>query len=111
MPTDPDVALDEFSDETLTAGDPLVWKGVAIVSGVLSAKVARGLLVWGWRKVRHDDPPVNPLSKETTWPEAIAFACVSGAVYGVGRMVAQRVAAGIWDRELGAPPPGLEKTS
>ena len=111
MPTDTDLELDDLGEEPLTAGDPTVWKGVAIVSGVLSAKVARGLLIWGWRKVRDDDPPVNPLSKETTWPEALAFACVSGAVYGVGRMVAQRAAAGIWTRELGAPPPGLEKTS
>jgi hypothetical protein len=101
----------ESTADRVTAGSPLVWKILSILAGIGAAQIARRGLVIGWRKVRHDDPPLNPISRDTSWPEAIAFAAVSGTAYGVARMLAQRGAAGAWTKQLGAPPPGVESVS
>ena len=103
--------LEDDLGDTLTAGHPTVWKLTSVLAGLAGAQVGRRGLTAVWRAVKHDDPPLNPLSKETTWAEALTFALISGAVYGVTRMVTQRIAAGVWAQQLGAPPPGLEKTS
>lgn len=103
-----DTGLDDDLADTLTAGNPQAWKLASVLAGLVGAQIGRRGLTTVWRAVKKDDPPLNPLSHETTWGEALAFACVSGAVYGVGRMVMQRAAAGVWTRQLGAPPPGLE---
>lgn len=97
--------------DTMTAGSPTAWKLTAVLAGLVGAQVGRRGLAMGWRAVTKDDPPMNPLSHDTTWPEALGFALISGAVYGVTRMVTQRLAAGIWTSQLGAPPPGLEEHS
>ena len=106
-----DTGLEDDLGDTLTAGNPQAWKLTSVLAGLVGAQIGRRGLTSVWRAVKKDDPPLNPLSKETTWPEALAFAVISGAVYGVARMVMQRAAAGVWTRQLGAPPPGLEKTS
>lgn len=104
------ISPDDLRD-TMTAGSPTAWKLTAVLAGLAGAQVGRRGLTIAWRRVRGDDPPLNPLSHDTTWGEALGFAVVSGAVYGVTRMVMQRAAAGIWTRQLGAPPPGLEDHS
>ncbi|MDP9406630.1 MAG: DUF4235 domain-containing protein [Actinomycetota bacterium] len=106
-----DAGLEDDLGDTLTAGNPQAWKLTSVLAGLVGTQVGRRGLTTAWRAIRKDDPPLNPLSKETTWGEALAFAVISGAVYGVTRMVLQRAAAGVWARQLGAPPPGLEKTS
>ena len=106
-----DTHLDDDLADTLTAGDATVWKLTSVLAGLVGTQIGRRGLTSVWRAVKHDDPPLNPLSKETTWGEAIAFALISGAVYGLMRMLTQRMAAGVWTSQLGAPPPGLEKTT
>lgn len=91
-------------------GDAL-WKivgtGGAIASGVLASKVLTSV----WRKALGGEPPVNPESDETTWPEAVAWAVVSGAVVGVARLAFRRNAASYYRRSAGHLPGNLEKAS
>lgn len=80
------------------------WKLAAAAAGAAAGGVTRVLVAGGWRKVRHQDPPDNPASPATSWPEAVVWAAVSGVALGVARLVAQRGAAGAWQLRTGALP-------
>jgi uncharacterized protein involved in exopolysaccharide biosynthesis len=91
--------------------DRYVWRAVGAGAGVAAAAGTRALLTSGWRTVRHADPPSNPESPRTTWPEALAWAASTGVAIGVARLVAQRGAAAGWRRTTGSLPPGLENVA
>lgn len=84
------------------------WKALAAGTGVAAAALTRSVLTRGWRALRHGDPPANPASPRTTWPEALTWAASTGVALGVARLVAQRGAAEGWRRTTGALPPGLD---
>ena len=71
------------------AEDDFIWGIATSTAAVGSAALAKRLLTTQWEK-RRGTTPGNPLSPDTTWGEAIAWALVSGAVLGVVRLVAQR---------------------
>jgi hypothetical protein len=87
------------------------WKLFGGLSAVLAGIATRKVLVKAWRGVTGDDPPANPAAPGTKWPEAIAFAVVSGAAMGLGRMLATRKAAGYYRRSTGHLPPGMEEVT
>jgi hypothetical protein len=91
-----------------TTTDNLVWRATGGLSGLLAAALTRKALTALWRARKHDDPPANPASPQTSWTEAVTWAAATGVALGVARLVALRGAAAGWQRATGALPPGLE---
>ena len=89
----------------------LGYKVMAAVAAMLGALVARKGLAFAWRAATGKEPPANPEHPAVTWPEATAWALVSGAVMGFARMVAQKKVAATWHRATGVLPPDVEKTA
>lgn len=85
----------------------LLWMGVAAAAGGAMAFLARRSLRAGWRALRHDDPPVNPVSPDVSWGDAVAWSAASGVFMGLAHLVGRRSAAAGWERWLGERPPGL----
>jgi hypothetical protein len=87
---------------------PLSWKllgaGFAIPAGVAVRKLADT----AWYAVRGNPPPKNPVAPRTTWPEALAWAAVSGVAGAGARIVASAGAARTYQSLTGKLPPGLE---
>jgi hypothetical protein len=84
------------------------WRIVALGFAVPAGIAMRKAIDAGWRKARHDDPPKNPAAPGTGWPEALAWAAVSGVAVAAGRLVAARGAAATWKSLTGKLPPGVE---
>ena len=87
------------------------YKLLATLSALLGAFVARKLLTFGWEKTTGREPPANPEHPSVTWPEAVTWAVLSGAMVGVARLIAQRKVAATWHRSTGSLPPDLEETA
>jgi hypothetical protein len=90
---------------------PLLYKllgpAMAIPSGIVVKKAADT----AWLKVRGYPPPKNPAAPGVTWPDALAWAAVSGVLYASGRLVAARGAAAVYTKLTGHVPPGANAAS
>ncbi len=89
----------------------LLWKVVGLASGAGAGFATRAALHAGWKRARGSDPPANPASPSTSWPEAVIWAASSGVAMAVMRLVAQRGAAEAWRASTGSYPAGLETVS
>jgi hypothetical protein len=89
----------------------LGYKVMAALAAMLGALIARRTLAVAWKTATGKEPPANPEHPTVTWPEAAAWAVVSGAVMGLARLVAQKKVASTWHRATGDLPPDLEKTA
>jgi len=89
----------------------IAWKAVTLGTGALSAYATRQALGAVWKNVKGGGPPPNPASRSTSWPEALAWATVSGIAMALGRLLAQRGAAAAWKAKTGGYPRALEKAS
>jgi Protein of unknown function (DUF4235) len=89
--------------------DKQAWTLVGGLTATGSGIAAKKALHKAWKGVTGNEPPANPEHPRTTWPEAIAYAMISGAFVGLARLVARKVAASTWQRRTGALPPGLEQ--
>ena len=89
----------------------MAWKVLGLGSAIMAGVAARKVLTTAWRRGTGFDPPLNPESPDTKWPEALAWATVSGAGVGVARLLARRKAAAFYRRSSGHLPKGLEKVS
>ena len=98
------------SDQTGQSGKT-AYKLMALAASVLGALAARKSLTLLWKIAVGKEPPANPEHPEVTWPEAVGWAVVSGAVVGVARLAAQKKVATTWHRSTGSLPPGLEDTA
>lgn len=96
-----------MSDTRTKAG----WRLFGGLSAVLAGLAARKLLGTVWTKVTGKNPPTNPVSPDTTWPEAVGWAAASGVAIGLARLLATRKAATTWAKRSGRLPPGLEEVS
>jgi len=85
------------------------YKLLTLLASVLGAVVARKTLTLAWKAASGKEPPANPEHPAVTWPEAISWAVVSGAVVGVARLAAHKKIAASWHRSTGSLPPGLEE--
>jgi len=88
-----------------------VWKVMAMGSAIGASMVARKLTDGSWKFIRGDEPPKNPEDPDTDWPEAIAFALLSGAIVGLSRLVASREAAAIYKKSTGHLPRPVQSNS
>jgi hypothetical protein len=90
---------------------PLLYKllgpAMAIPAGIVVKKAADT----AWLKVRGYPPPKNPAAPGVTWPDALAWAAVSGVLYASGRLVAARGAAAVYQKLTGELPPGINTAS
>jgi len=81
------------------------WTIAATGAAIVGAMAARSALKAGWKAFMATDPPENPADPAVTWGEAIAWTALTGAVVGVARMCAQRVAVSGWEKATGHTPP------
>ena len=102
---------DGKGDGSSDGNGKLGYKVMAALAATVGALVARKSLALAWKTATGKEPPANPEHPAVTWPEAAAWALVSGAVMGLARMVAQKKVASSWHRATGALPPDLEETA
>lgn len=86
----------------------LAWRVVATGAAVGGAAVTKKAMGTAWRAATGNEPPANPENPDTTWPEALVWALITGAAVGVVRLLVTRRAASSWRGLTGALPPGLE---
>jgi hypothetical protein len=72
---------------------------------MLGGVIVRQGLERGWKLAMHDDPPLDPSSREVSWRDAILWTIASGVAMGLGRLIARRGAAAGWERLTGEAPP------
>ena len=80
---------------------------MAVPTGILVRKAADA----GWEVVRGYPPPKNPAAPGVRWPDALAWAAVSGVLVAGGRLVAARGAAATYRAVTGKLPPGVNADS
>jgi len=80
-----------------------------VIAAAAGAFAARKVLAVMWKVASGKKPPANPEHPEVTWPEALSWAVLSGAIVGVARLAAQKKVAASWHRSTGALPPGLRE--
>ena len=83
-------------------------KLIGILTGVVTRKVSMKLLDKVWLKTKKTEPPADPASPGTPWPEALTWALASGAAVGVARLVASKGAATAKMKLTGQVPEGME---
>lgn len=87
-----------------------VWNGVASGAAVGAVILAKPLVERGWRLAFRSEPPGNPAHQDVAWRDALLWAVVTGALVGVIRLIAQRLAAGAWQKATGHYPESLAAT-
>lgn len=87
-----------------------MWKGIATGAAVGGVAVTKPLVERGWRRIVGSEPPGNPAADDVAWRDAILWALVTGAVVGMIRLLAQRAAAGAWQKVRGSYPEALGST-
>lgn len=85
-----------------------VWKVLAIVSGLVGARVAKAATEGSWKAATGTTPPQNPADPDVSWKEAIAFAAVSGSIMALARMMSQKQAAKFYAKSAGHAPAALK---
>jgi hypothetical protein len=94
-PRTPHKSLKNKAAWTLLAG------GAAALAGTL---VERALNT-GYKSITHEDPPLDPTKKNTSWTSAIAWAAFAGAAVAVAALVAARGADAGWRKFTHTRPP------
>ena len=74
------------------------WKVMAIGAAIVSGLAAQKALEFGWRTVRHEEPPKNPSASDVSWPDALTWAVSAGIVVGLARLIARRGIGAGWER-------------
>jgi len=87
-----------------------VWNGVASVSAIAAVIATKPVIERVWRLVFRREAPGNPAHQDVSWSEALLWALFTGALVGVIRLLAQRVAAGAWSKAMGDYPKALAAT-
>ena len=85
----------------------LLGLGMTLPAGLLVKKAADTT----WLKVRGYPPPKNPAAPGVSWPDALAWAAVSGVLYASARLVAARGAAAVYEKLTGQLPPDANADS
>ncbi|CAN5634419.1 hypothetical protein BH11ACT8_BH11ACT8_34970 [soil metagenome] len=86
-----------------------VWSVFSLVSALGAAAVAKKGLNASWKAATGKQPPANPADPDVEFREAVMWAAASGTLIAIARMLAQRRAAGYYQKSTGRLPPGLEK--
>ena len=89
----------------------LTWKILGTAAAIGAGTVARKLVTKGWTSATGKEPPANPEDPEVSWPEAVGWAVLSGALIGVARLLATRKAAAYYTKSAGHRPKKLQSVS
>jgi hypothetical protein len=81
------------------------WMAVAAGAAMLGGAAVRQGLQQAWKLTMHEDPPRDPSSSDVPWRQAIIWTVATGALVGLGRLIARRGAAAGWERLMGNRPP------
>jgi len=65
------------------------WRLIAVSSAIAAGMATRTALSASYRAMTDEDPPRDPTAHDTGWPEALAWAAVTGAVVGLSKLVAK----------------------
>jgi len=87
-----------------------VWNSVASGAAVAAVAASKPLIERGWRMTFKSEPPGNPAHHDVSWRDALLWAVITGAIVGVIRLVAQRLAAAAWQKATGDYPESLAAT-
>jgi hypothetical protein len=87
-----------------------VWNGVASAAAIGAVMATKPLVERVWTAVARREAPGNPAHQDVSWGEALAWALVTGALVGVIRLLAQRLAASAWAKATGDYPEALRTT-
>ena len=87
-----------------------VWNGVASASAIGATIATKPVVERLWKAATRREAPGNPVHRDVTWGEALAWALVTGALVGVIRLLAQRLAAAAWNKATGDYPKALRTT-
>ncbi len=91
------------------SGSSRLWTVFSLISALVAAAVAKKALDAGWKAATGKHPPENPADPDVDMGEAVAWAVVSGTFVALARMLAQRRAAGYYEKSAGHLPPQLQK--
>jgi Protein of unknown function (DUF4235) len=83
----------------------LVGTGAAVVAGLATTKALDAT----WRTATGKKPPTKPENPDIANREALLWAGISGAAYGLTKTYFTRRAARYWVRSTGKLPPGMEE--
>ena len=83
-------------------------KVIGIGTGIAVRKLSENVLTKVWQRTKHTDPPADPASPGTPWPEALSYAVASGVAIGVARQVATKGTATAQMKLTGKVPEGME---
>jgi hypothetical protein len=81
----------------------LLLLAAGLVLPALAARLTRTALGFGYQAWAHEEPPKNPADPAVQWKHAVVWTMLSGALGGLGRLVARRLLA-----ETPVPTEGLD---
>lgn len=81
------------------------WTLLSTIAAVLAGLTVRSATKKGWRAAKKEPPPTNPAISGNTWPKALAWTAISGALAGMSRLVAEQGAEKAWEKKTGKRPP------
>lgn len=88
-----------------------VFKLVGMAVAIAAAAAARQASEKGWKVVMASDPPANPEDPDTELWEAVLWACASGAVIALARMLASRQWTQYYTKSTGHAPSNPDDVS
>ena len=86
----------------------LAWKVLGAGAAVLAASLAERGVAMAWQLATGREPPSAPEDPDTSWPEAVTWAVLSGAVIGLARLTATRRAAVYYRQSTGHLPKAVQ---
>lgn len=81
------------------------WKTITHALGALTGFATQRFLEVLWTGIRGSTPPKVPADRRLPWPDAVSWAVATGVGVGVGRLLAVRTAAAVWEAAVHEPPP------
>jgi hypothetical protein len=88
----------------------LSWRVFSYGTGALATLLTRRLIERAWSRVGNSPPPDDPADRRVPWTHALSWAVATGIGVGVGRFVAMRGAAKVWEVATDEPPPVTSST-
>lgn len=81
------------------------WKVVTIGLGALVGLATQRVIEVPWKLFRGSTPPKVLADRRSPLLDAMSWAVVTGIAVGIGRLLAIRAAAGVWEATVHEPPP------
>ena len=89
-----------------------MWRAVTTGSGILSAMVAKRLMLAGYHAVRTDSTtPLDPREERFSWKNAVLWSLAAGVGLGVAQVISTRIAELGWEVATRTLPPTGEPTA